>query len=143
MKAIVLGLLVATVGTACLPPAGRQFHTTLIAPNGEYSLPVTLGDETDLVVMIEPAEIDDPGGLQPTLRADPDDPNAFIVAWLGGACDNDAALSLRPTGPGYVLHLEVHGQLVFGCTALGISRAVRIKASEAIPLDAITTTGSG
>ncbi len=142
MQALVLGLLLASVAGACLPPAGRQFQTTLSTPSGEYPLPVLLGDETDLVVAIEPAESDAFGGLEPVLQADPTDPNAFIVVWIGGACDNDAALSFRPSGPGYALHLEVHGKLVLGCTAAGIGRAVRIRASEAIRIGTITTSVS-
>jgi len=76
------------------------------------------------------------------VQADPADPNAIIANWLGGACDDDAALSFRTSGSGYALHLEVHAGFG-GCSAVGILRSVRIKISKAVPLDSISVSGNG
>ncbi|HEX7473922.1 MAG TPA: hypothetical protein VF323_12635 [Candidatus Limnocylindrales bacterium] len=77
-------------------------------------------------------------------RADPTHPNAFIVSWLGGACDNDAALTFKRLEGGYVLNVAVHGKFSFpgGCTANGIFRDVRIVTSSPIPVDSIVAAGS-
>ncbi len=149
MRVGVAALAVVMLLGACLPPAGRLFHTTLIHtstdnPAGDYPLPIVLGDETGLVVAIESAgEIDSAPGLDLTVQADPSDPKAIVAIWLGGLCDNDATLSFRQSGSGYTLHLEVHGKLGFGCTAAGIGRAVRIKTSEPLPIGQITAGGHG
>lgn len=143
MRAIAVGLLLTAFLAACFPPAGRPFHTTLSTPDGSNPLPVALGDETDLVIGIEPAEPATSASLEPLVQADPTDPSAVIVSWVGGMCDNDASLSLRPSGAGYALHLEVHQKLGLGCPAAGVLRGLRINTSRPIPLGSITTSGRG
>jgi hypothetical protein len=148
MRPVALSLMLTLTLAACLPPAGRLFNTTLIHkspanPGGDYPLPVTLGDQTDLVVGIEPTDADESGGLAPLVKADPTDPNALIVSWLGGLCDNDAAVSFQPSGSGYTLHLDVHEKLGLGCPAAGLLRGLRIITSEPIPIDSIAASGSG
>jgi hypothetical protein len=115
----------------------------LATPTGEYALPVVLFDQTDLVVTIQGAVADAPGGHRAALRADPTDPNAFFLAWIGGACDNDAAISFGRSGGGFAVNVSVRGKLVLGCTAVGIARAVRIVTSEPMPIARITVTGGG
>ena len=149
MKVAALGLVLTCFVAACsMPPAGQLFHTTLLHrspsnPTGDYPLPVAIGDQTELVVGIEPAEGDQGGGPEPFVRLDPADPNALILTWVGGMCDNDAAVSFRPSGSGYALHLDVHGKLGFGCPAAGILRGLRIVASKAIEIRAIAVSGAG
>lgn len=126
---------------ACGPPPGVLFETTVTNPNGEYPLPVTLGDQTGLVVAIGAAQFDSADFRDAGVLADPTRPNAFILTWLGGMCDNDTAVGFRQTDPGYDLHLAVHGK--FGsCPAAGILRGLRIETSEPIALASITISGS-
>jgi len=136
--------LVAAIGLAvvlagCLPPAGRLFRTSL--PTDSYRpLPVVLGDETGLVVRIEPGP---PVASAPdtAVRGDPADPNAFVVTWLGGPCESDAALSLARSGARYALRLEVHD--AFGsCPAVGIERNLYVRTSAPISADSIDLSGT-
>ena len=143
MKAIAIGLSLAVVVAACLPPAGTLFRTTLSTPDGAYPLPVALGDQTGLIVEIEPAEPDSAARIEPLVQPDPTDPNAFVVTWLGGACDNDATIAFQRSGSGYALHLEVHDKIGLGCSDLGILRGLRITTSTPVPLNSITASGGG
>lgn len=141
-----VGLGASIVLAACGSPADRPFRTTLASPDGSYPLPVLLGDETGLVTRIEPAAFDSTAryDLDLAAQADPTDPRAFVVTWLGGACDNDAGLSYKPGPGGYLVRLEVHGKVgLGGCIALGIPRGVRIVTSSPIALDTITAAGRG
>jgi hypothetical protein len=147
-KAFALGLFVAFTVAACQPPAGRVFqatllHTSLSNPSGDYPLPVTLLDQADLVVGIEPTDGDTQGGPDPFVQVDPADPKALVLTWLGGLCDNDAAVSLYPTEPGYTLRLDVHQKLGLGCPAAGVLRGLRIVTSQPIPTGSITVSGTG
>ena len=107
-------------------------------------LPIVLSDETGLVTGIASAPMDPAAGYaQPAAREDLTDPNAFIVSWLGGACDNDASLTFKRDEGGYVLNVAVHakGGLPAGCTASGILRDVRVVTSSPIPVDSIVAAG--
>lgn len=139
MRAIVP--LVALVVAACLPPAGRVFQTTL--SHDMRDLPVALGDQTDLVVRIEPAEADVWDWPDLGVVADQDNPDAFVLTWLGGACDGDAAVSFQRTGSGFALRVEVRRALSLGCPAVGIPRALRIITAEPIPIGSIVVTAAG
>ena len=150
MRALAISLILATLGVACAPLSGTLFRTTLPQPPGldggeGFKVdppPVVLGDETDLVVGIEPADGNTAVGGEPIVEADPTDANALVVSWIGGACDNDAALSLRPAESGYTLELAVHGKLVMGCVALGILRGVRIETLHPVDPGEIVATRS-
>jgi hypothetical protein len=141
---LVLGVLLA----ACSPPpAGQLWKTTL--PNGEAaSLPVVLRDETGLVTSIEPLAVDPSGvGSMPSVQADPNDPNALLVTWLGG-CDTDAQLGLKPSHRGtgqYDLHVSFGSPSGFGggCAAVGVGRGVRVRTSSPIPVDSIAVNAAG
>ena len=89
--------------------------------------------------------VDGPGAgyAQPAVRADPTDPNAFILSWLGGLCDNDASLTFKRAEGRYVLNVAVHGKVGFpvGCPAAGVFRDVRIVTSSPIPIDSIVAAG--
>jgi len=140
---VTLGLVLA----ACLGPIGQLFKTTLLHispdnPAGDLALPVVLGDETGLVVAIEPAT-GDTSDLKPSVRSDPADPNAVIVSWLGGMCDSDAELLFRPHEAGYTLALTVGRKLGLGCPAAAVLRGLRIKTSAPVVPESIETFGSG
>src|SRR5262245_21934619 len=119
MRTLASGLLVAIAAAACLPVNGPQFHTTLTLADGSYPLPVALGDETGVVVGIEPGPPDMSAG-DLAVYPEPIDANAFVASWLGGMCDSDAELSLlrRRSGPGYVLAIHVNEKLGLGCPRL-------------------------
>lgn len=132
----------ATVVACTAPSSSRQFSAVLQVSAETPPLPVVLSDETGQVTRVESGPID-PGGAYAELatRADPSDPNAFIVSWLGGACDNDASLTFKRSEGGYVLNVAIHGKFVMGCTALGVARDVRIVTSSPIPVDSIVAAG--
>ncbi|TAK02362.1 MAG: hypothetical protein EPO36_02495 [Chloroflexota bacterium] len=135
-----LGLLVAFVVATCGSPAGTQFRTEL--PNAGYDpLPLVLYDETGLVIGIEPAEPNPDAGLNAVVEADPGDPDAFIVSWFGGLCDEVAELFLRPSESTLFLHLEVPQGT--NCPAMAVRRALRIRTSSPIPEESIVVTGGG
>jgi|GEM_PF-1600188 hypothetical protein len=142
MRSLVTGAILMAVLASCGEPPGALFQTTLSNPNGEFPLPVTLGDNTGLVVGIGAAQFDPIGFRDAGILSDPTGPTAFILTWLGGMCDNDAALVFSSTGSGYDLHVAVHEKLGLGCPAAGISRGLRIETSEPIPIGAVTVSGS-
>jgi hypothetical protein len=136
-----VAVLTGAVVAACSAP-GRQFNAVLQVAAEVPPLPVLLSDETGLVTEIESAP-GQPGGGDGNLvaRADPTDPNAFIVSWLGGACDNDASLTFKQSEGVFLMNVAVHGKLSLGCPAVGISRDVRVATSSPIPLSSIVVAG--
>jgi len=143
MRSLVIGMmLTVALVAACGGPAGVQYHTTLSTPDGEFPLPVTLGDWTGRVVRIGAAQIDPVDFRDAGVLADPTSPKAFIFTWLGGMCDNDAALAFQQTTSGYDVGLAVHEKLGLGCPAGGVLRALRIETSEEIPVGVITVSGA-
>jgi hypothetical protein len=142
-RSLVIGaILTAAILAACGDSPGIVFRTTLSTPDGQVPLPVTLGDKTGLVVGIGPAQVDPVEFRDAGVLADPTDPNAFILTWLGGMCDNDAAVVFRPTASGYDLQLEVDEKLSLGCPAAGVLRALHVETSEPIPVGAVTISGA-
>lgn len=144
MRSIALGVLVAASLVGCAgsaEPETRLFRTAL--PLGSQPLPMVLSDQTGLVTGIGPAA--DPQGLdnQPVILADPSDPLAFVIAWVGSPCDEDAALSFKSNEGGYRLQLSVSPGAL-GCQLMvAVPRGVRIVTSTAIPVSSIEPTGSG
>jgi hypothetical protein len=141
----VLGIVLATLAAACGPPAGTLFHTTLTTEDGSYSMPVTLGDTTGLVVSMEPGVADPPAGSDASVSTDPANPNVLIVRWFGGACEEETVLGLWPDGDDFGMYVALRGGpgLGGGCPAIGINRAVRITLSSPIAADQITFASSG
>ena len=142
LRRLSLVLLVAIALAACAAPS-RQFQTDLrLGEDRPY--PVVLSDETGLVTRIEPGPIDP--GLdygKPAIRADPTDPNAFIVSW-GGGPGKDAALVFKAFQDGYLLGLDAHSGSGFpgGTTGELVLRDVRIVTLTPIPLESIVAGGS-
>src|SRR6476469_9691171 len=116
---IAVSLLSAAAITACSGPSpSRQFNAVLPFAEEAYRLPVVLSDETGLVTGIASMPMDPRADYaEVAALADPNDPNAFIVRWLGGACDHDGVLTFRRHEEGYVLNVAVHGYIGFpgGC----------------------------
>lgn len=141
MKASTLAILLAVLMTACQPPGGTLFRATVLQPDDSYPIPVVLGDQTGLVIAIESAPGDSAIGDLPLVKPDPDDPNAVIVSWGTGACDDDVAVSFERSGARYRLAMEVHdGFSLGGCTAQLLIRGLRIEFSTAIPADSIAAS---
>ncbi len=134
-------LLIAVLFVAC-QSGGRVFQATLRADSIE-PLPITLTDETNLVTGITAAPTDTATiPNDPAVGLDRDDPNRLVLTWLGGACDQDAAVWFGQQNGGYVLSVEIHGRFgLGGCTAVGVPRAIRIGVSRAIPVESIVVAG--
>jgi hypothetical protein len=145
MRSIALGVLVAASIAGCSGPQGpepRLFRTALLQA-ADQPLPVVLGDETGLVTGIGPAA--DPQGddIQPVVLADPSDPMAFVITWIGSVCDEDAALSFKAHEGGYRLQLTVSPGARACQLLVAVPRGVRIVTSTAISVSSIEPTGSG
>jgi hypothetical protein len=132
---------------ACLStPAGRLWQTSL--PNGGApELPVDLRDQTGLVTGIEPVSLDaSQVGNVPSVEADPNDPSAWVVTWLGG-CDSDADLVLQSSNRGprqYLLNVSIGspGGLGGGCAPIAMGRGIRVHTASPIPVGSITINGA-
>jgi hypothetical protein len=143
---IAISMLSVTAVAACSGSSpSRQFSAVLQFSAQAQPLPVALSDETGLVTGIESAPMD-PGNNHTELvaRADPTNPHAFIISWLGGACDNDASLTFKRHEDDYVLNVAVHDKVGFpgGCPMIGIPRDVRIVTMSAIPVGSIVAAGA-
>jgi hypothetical protein len=118
------------------------FKATVHEPDGSYPLEVVLGDETGQVVAVEaaleavPIEI----SLLPLVEQDPADPNAVLLSWATGACD-DVAIALRKSDTGYEINVDAHERIGLGCTAQLLLRSLRIRFAAPISADAITASG--
>jgi hypothetical protein len=137
-----VGLLIAIALTACVgQPAGRLFRTEL--PTTDHDpLPVSLVDETGLVLGIAPWDADLTPTVRPVVQADPTDPNALVISWIGGLAERDATLSFRATQSGYALRLDV-GLGSGGGTMAALPRGLQILTSIPIPVSSIAVSGLG
>jgi hypothetical protein len=136
----VVGLLLGVLLAACAPPPGTLFRLTLVDPQGDYSLPIALGDQTGLVVGIEADAGDQPLDATESITADAKDPKVLILRWVGGACDNDATIAFYEGASNFALDLTTHGKLVLGCTALGVVRGIRITTTQPVAPGSISLT---
>jgi hypothetical protein len=139
MRSVTLAVLLMIVAAACLAPAGTRFETTITQPDGSYPKPVVLGDQTGLVTAIESATGDTADGFELIARPDPENGNAVIITWVGGACEDEVALSLYRSGEAFRLHLDVRGGpgIGGGCPAIALTRGLRIQFSEPVPAGSI------
>ncbi len=139
-RALALTLLVA-VGAAC-QAEGTTFQTTLRTEFNE-PLPVTLVDQTGLVTGVAQPVVDAAAWNDnvAVLHADPNDPNAAVLTWLGGMCDQDTTVRFKVLNGGYALNVEVHEKLGLGCPAAAVLRAIRISTSRPIPVGSVTVAG--
>lgn len=140
MRGIVLVATIAALVVACGPPAGTLFRATLTSPGGSYPLPITLGDTTGLVVSIEPLMLQDWPGDGLTVTADPGDPNALVLSWLGGACEDETVILFWPVEDRYGMSVAPRDGpgLLGGCPAIGLFRAIRITLSKPVAPESIS-----
>ena len=140
MRITTIAVAVALLATGCLGPSGRQFRTSLPEPGVAAPFPIVVGDETGLVVGIEPGPIDPWARIELAVHEDPTSQMAFIAVWMGGAIDDDAVLSFRRVGSGFALSLDAHRGLG-NSTSEGIARSLRIVTTEPISVESITASG--
>ena len=138
--AVALMLLAAVLGVAC-QPQGRTFQTTL-PTEGRDPLPVTLTDETGLVTGVAPAEVDLVWNDNvPAIHALRNEPNAAVLSWLGGACDQDATVLFHVVHGDSLLNVAIHEKFGLGCSGAAVARAIRISTSNPILVDSIVVAG--
>jgi hypothetical protein len=136
-RSLVATTLVVGVLVAC-QPAGRTFQVTLQDASGD-PLPVSLADRTGIVTGIS-QEAGFTVSIEPVVRADPGEPRALVLVWLGGACDASVTVNVVKQEGSYVIGLASH-ERTGGCTLAGTPRAIRITTSEPLPIDSIIVTG--
>jgi hypothetical protein len=133
--AILATLAIAVAGCSLLG-AVTTFGFEFPADGPIAALPVTVSDASGTVVGTGQA----PDGHRPLVGGGfstvPEDPNAIVVHWIGGACDASVAMSVRDTGT-ITVHV-VTTRRPGACDLLGISRALLIQFSH--PIDASRTS---
>lgn len=139
-RSLALSVLVCLF-VGCSGADEASVFRTALPQEVDPPLPVVLRDRTGLVSTIGPAT--DPSGAQPAAEVlpDPTDPKAFVVTWLGGPCERDAALSFTSHGGRYLLVLAASQK--GDCPLIGNPRGVRIATTVAIPISSIDVTGRG
>lgn len=112
----------------------------MASPDGSYPMPVTLGDTTGLVVSIEAVILEDWPGDGPMVTGDPADPNALILSWLGGACEDETVVGFWPIEDRFGMYVAPRGApgLGGGCPAIGLLRAVRLRLSSPVAPELIS-----
>ena len=143
MKVLAGAVLLAAIGAGSLPPAGAVFKATVHEPDGSYPLEIVLGDETGQVIAIEAAPEAVSAiefSLLPLVEEDPADPNAVLLSWATGACD-DVAIALRKSDTGYEINVDAHERIGLGCTAQLLRRSLRMRFAEPISADEIIASG--
>ena len=139
--ALLLTLIVAACGGS---PAGVLFQTTVANADGTYPMPVTLGDTTGLVTSIEAVVLRDWPGDGPTVQVDPTNPNALVLSWMGGACEDETVVGFWPVEGKFGMYVAPRGGVSFfgGCPAIGVLRAVRIHLSAPVDPALISFTSA-
>lgn len=138
---VAAGLVLTLLVTACGPPAGTLFRTTLASADGSYPMPVTLGDTTGLVVSIESVVLEDwPGFDGPRVTGDPANPHVLVLSWLGGACEDETVIGFWPDEERYGMYVAPRGGpgLFGGCVGIGLVRAIRITLSAPVAPELIS-----
>lgn len=136
MRKLALGVLCMLSLVGCSTQF-RSFSMTL--PNVvEPNLPVVFRDATGLVTDVGPATVPD-ANRQPVLLADPANPTAFVITWMGGGCEQEVAFEFRVEEVGYRLTLASHKGV--SCPSLGLPRAIRVVTSTPIPIGSIEVLG--
>lgn len=138
-RALVPTILVFALLAAC-QSAGRTFQVTLQTTSGD-PLPVSLTDETGVVTGITQAAADFTISFEPIARADPSEPRALVLSWMGGVCDVAATVTVVEQEGSYVIGLASRERTGGGCPSAGVPRGIRITTSDPLPIDSIIVTG--
>ena len=138
MKALAAFVLLVGVVAACA--GGNLYRATVREPDGSYPLDVVLVDHTGRVTAVEAVSADGDNESLPQVQQDSADPNAVIVRWATGACD-DVSMSFRQSDAGYRLDVDAHERIGLGCTAQLLFRDLRIRFSAPVSADSIVALG--
>ena len=125
---------------AACQSAGRTFQVTLQTTSND-PLPVSLTDHTGVVTGIAQAAPDFTISFEPVVRADPREPRALVLSWMGGVCDLAATVTVVKQEGSYVIGLASHERTGGGCPSAGVPRGIRIATSDPLPIDSIIVTG--
>lgn len=125
---------------AACQSAGRTFQVTLVTASND-PLPVSLTDRTGVVTGISQAAPESTISFEPIVRADPRDPRALVLIWMGGACDVEATVNVVKQEGSYVIGLASHEKTGGGCPMVGVPRGIRIATADPISMDAVIVTG--
>jgi len=137
---VVLAMAMATILIRYGPPGARTFASEFSSIDGDpdgsidiFKLPVALHDRTGLVTGFEtrqpgPDDVSRFASSGEALAA-PDAPEALLVGWLGGACEDSVEISV--TGSESHLDVSVKANRSFslfgyGCPSLGVPRRVLV-----------------
>jgi len=135
-------LVTAVIVTACdKPPSGQLFSTHLPTTDHEPLL-VTLHDQTGIVASVAPGPPDARAMSAARVDADPADPNAFVLSWVGGLCDAPADVTFVRGDSGYSLQL-LDPAASGSCPAVGVERGLLIKTSIPIAMGSIAVINPG
>ena len=106
------------------------------APAGADAVPISLIDQTGLVIGLAVAEEAAAEGVS----AVPGKPNVVRASWAGGVCDDRATLVLNKLGTGYELAIHNHPGFTGGseCDASAVTRAIDITFAQPIDPTALS-----
>ena len=124
-----LALAVLVVGCSLI--GGRTFGFAFPAVENFGAVPVVLTDYSATIASVDEGPRDlaflDDEGFLPV----PEDPNAVVLHWLGGGCDESVAIEVRDTGRlSFAVTTTVRQGL--NCDAIGIQRAVLVQLSRPV-----------
>ena len=121
--------MVLLAGCSLLP--GRQFAFSVPAEGARPAVPGILADTTGMVIKVDVVN-DVAPPLDKGMMTSPADPNAVVVHWVGGACDERIQIDVLPEG-GTTIQVATTTQ-PGPCELIGLSRAVRIEFAAPVDL---------
>jgi hypothetical protein len=131
-----LGALLLT-GCGLLPlPAGIQL--TIPASPEVPALPVTVVDKAGIVRDASPAGLPGPVDIGPGTTVRPAGDDAVVVAWIGGACDDRAIVTVEKVGDRFEAWVESRSSAI-GCSTVGVARAVTLSLRPPVGADAFSS----
>jgi hypothetical protein len=137
LRLSLLALLAAVVLVGC-SWFSRTFDFSFPAVGDIAALPVVVHDQSGIIVSVDDGppvpERPIPAGIGTVDR----NPNALVVFWTGGACDESVAITV--SAPPNLDFMITTNRKPGGCDAIGIGRSLLIRLSE--PLDMSRTSVS-
>ena len=122
---VVRAAVLAVAIGACSFLPGRQFGYTFPADGDRAALPVVLTDTTGNVVALDEAPAGFRPVIDPGIATAPQDPNAVVIHWTGGACDE--LVSITTEGAPSVTFVVTTTVKPIDCDAFAVSRAVLVQ----------------
>jgi hypothetical protein len=123
-------VLAVAVLAGCGSGGGVPTYLTAYPPQavGARPLPISLIDQTGLVISIAAAPDAPAAADAEAVQAVPGRAASLRVFWLGGECDDRVTMVLVSIGATYQLAIHNHPQITAGalCSAAGVPRIVDI-----------------